>query len=142
VELLKNNEVPHQFFNFAFVVSEGNKKPISVFNQLLYLAQSNGENFFIIPGESVSMLGQIPLYMFSQKAIVFKPSSMNSDHEVIFQKAFLQNFASYFDDNGKVIFPEQNIKRAMDDSALIAHDLIEGYINTMGEVDLGTADFQ
>lgn len=141
VEQLKQKEIPFQFFNFAFEISENGKSSNSVFNQLLYLAQSKAENFFIIPGESVSMLGQIPLYIFSNKAIVFKPSSMNPDHEAIFQEALHQNFVSYFDAEGNIIYPKENSKRQLDDANQVASDLIEGYNNEiMGEVNTDITD--
>ena len=128
VQLLEQHGgIPHSFFNFTFEVDGSAKKAHSVFNQLLYLTQSNSENFFIIPGESVSMLGQIPLYISSHKAIVFKPSSMNSNHEEIFINAFAKNFISYFQEDGSIVNAKENIKRELDDSARVAEGIIAGY---------------
>lgn len=125
--LLEQNQIPYYFFNFAFEVEGKNRKAGSVFNPLLYIAQADKDNIFIIPGESVSMLGQIPLYVSSYNAIVFKPDSMNSSHEAIFRAAFDKNFVSYFDENGAVVHPHENLKREIDDVHQVASDLIEGY---------------
>lgn len=125
VALLQENQVPHYFFNFA--VNKETRKNNSISSQILYIAQSNQDNFFIIPGESVFLLGQIPLYVTSFNAIVFKPSSMNSSHEAIFRSAFDKNFVSYFDEDGEVVHPHENLMRDIDDVHQVTSDLIEGY---------------
>ncbi len=124
VNLLESSKMESKFFNFYFE----NGKPISVFNQLLYLAQlKNQDNYFILPGESVSMLGQIPLYVNADKAIVFKSSSMNQAHELVFDSAINHHYLSYFATQGEVAVPIPPVKREHDDVWDIVHDVVEGY---------------
>ncbi len=129
INLLKSSEMEFSFFNFKFEVEANIKKSVSVFNQLLYIAQtSNKDNYFIIPGESVSMLNQISLYVKSDKAIVFKSSSMNEEHEIMFNSAFNHSYVSYFEDQSKrIITPEHPTKRDGDDVTQIVHDVIESF---------------
>lgn len=126
VEALSEAGVPHAFYNFAFEVNGGKKKAISVANPLLYLAQ-NSDSYFVPPGESVSMIGQIPLYIDSDRIIAFKPDSMNSAHEAIFDFAVKRSYMSYFKEDGSVIFAKKLIKRPRNDAAEVAKDLISGY---------------
>lgn len=125
LSLFERSNIEYQFFNFYFKIENGTKTPVSVFNQLLYLSEGeNKDNYFIVPGESVSMLGQIPLYLESNKVIVFKSSSMNEAHELVFNSAVEHNYVSYFDDNSEVVKPNNSKKRENDDVSEIVDDFI------------------
>ncbi len=117
----------YSFFNFAFEIDGDKKKVISFFDSLLYLAQLN-DNIFILPGDSVSLIGQIPLYLPSNRIILFKTSSMNENHEKIFNLAFKRNYISYFSSNGKIVMPAKIGYRTEDDSTKVAKDIMIGYI--------------
>jgi hypothetical protein len=127
ISLIEEKRLKYHFFNFAFEVDGETKKALSVYNQLLYLAQvPDHKNYLVIPGESVSMLGQVPLYLNSDRAIVFKSSSMNEAHQDILNLAIERGYISYFSDVGKVIHPRQGKDKLFeDDSSLIAKDLVK-----------------
>lgn len=116
-------DIDHQFFNFAFEIDGEQKRTISVFNPLLYLANQGEDNIFILPGSSVSLMAQIPLYLPTDRIILFKTSSMNEDHENIFNAAFNRNYLSYFNTNGEVVMPGVIEQRMEDDSLQIARDI-------------------
>ena len=80
----------------------------------------------IVPGESVSMLGQVPLYADASQIIVFKPSSMNDSHDTIFKQSFELGYLSYFDKDGKVISPSIVRKREKDDAFNVVEAIING----------------
>lgn len=126
INLFKDQGINYSFFNFAVKVDGENRKTISYFNPLLYLAQQNN-NIFVIPGGSVSMMGQIPLYLNSDRIILFKPSSMNEDHEAIFHLAFSNNYLSYFAEDGLIISPAKIEKRKNEDSAQVIKNLLNNY---------------
>ncbi len=133
VDLCKEKKLDYVFFNFAFELDGSTKTSNSVFNQLLYIAQnSNHNNYFILPGESVSMLGQIPLYLPSNKIIVFKPDSMNEAHENIFSLGVQRDYFSYFSENGNVVTPTLFGKRTEDDGKQVIRNLITGYYEKFG----------
>jgi hypothetical protein len=97
ISLLKDESIPYGFFNFAFEVQDGGKRvKHSVYDQLLFLSYSHPESYYVVPGESVTMLSQIPLYTHPDRVIVFKSSSMNRQHESIFDEFFNQGLFSYF----------------------------------------------
>lgn len=83
VNLLHDNNIPYHFYNFAFEIQGAKRTKKSVYEPLLYVAMSNSNNYFIVPGESVTMLGQIPVYLRAKQAILFEPSSMNPTHTII-----------------------------------------------------------
>lgn len=123
LELLNKNNIDYVFYNFFF----DNNKPVSVFHQLLYIAQTKGkDNYFILPGESTSMLGQLPLYLTGDKIIVFKASSMNEDHEKVFHLAVEHNYVSYFTENYQIVKPDLVVNRERDDADSIVLDLLAG----------------
>jgi hypothetical protein len=68
-------------------------------------------------------MAQIPLYLPADKIILFKTSSMNEDHENIFNAAFKRNYLSYFNANGEVITPNIIEQRKENDSLQIARDI-------------------
>lgn len=116
-------EMDYAFFNFAIEIDGNNRKVISYYNPLLYLATQN-DSIFIIPGASISSIGQMPLYLPSNRIILFKPSSMNKSHEEIFKMAFKYNYLSYFSSNGEVITPKIISKHSNDDASLAAKDIL------------------
>ncbi len=127
IKQLKTSEMKYHFYNFAFEVDGSIKKTITAFPQLLYLAEQN-DNYFILPGGSVSLMGQIPLYLPAYKIIVFQPSSMNEAHKAIMHKAFRRSYLSYFSEDGEVIVPKDpTMKRTEGDNAVIVRDLAHGY---------------
>lgn len=128
IELLKTSKMNYEFYNFAVEIDENKRKSISYHKALLYLAEQPG-NFFILPGDSVSSIGQIPLYLTSDKIILFKPSSMNEDHTQVVDLAFKKNYLSYFSDNGEIIMPTNITKRNEDDSSLVIKSILQGYSN-------------
>lgn len=131
VELLDSAQIPNTFFNFAFEKDGEAKKAISYFNQLLYIAQTpEKENYFIVPGESVSLLGQIPLYLASDRVIVFHPDSMNAGHRKVFDLAVAKNYVSSFDEGGEVIVAPFAQKRAQDDAVQVARDILKAMPKT------------
>lgn len=126
IDSLRDAGVNYSFYNFAFELDGEKKKSISVANPLLYLSQ-NSDSYFVLPGESVSMVGQIPLYIESDRIIVFKPDSMNSAHRAIFDLAVEKSYISSFKDDGSVDFAKKRTKRQSDDAVDVAKDLISGY---------------
>lgn len=121
-------EMDYSFFNFAIEIDGKKRRTISFYNPLLYLAMQRN-NIFIIPGASISSIGQVPLYLPSNRVILFKPSSMNDSHNAIFNLAFKHNYLSYFSSNGEVITPKVITKRSEDDASLVAKDLLIGVSN-------------
>ena len=84
IELLNSSKMEFSFFNFNFESDGLIKKSNSIYKQMLYIAKTKDkDNYFIIPGESVSMIGQVPLYIKSDKVILFKSTSMNQEHELV-----------------------------------------------------------
>lgn len=116
--------IPTHFFNFVFEISPtGQKKAKSYFNQLLYVAQQ-ANNIFILPGESVSMMGQINLYLPANRIFVFESDSMNDSHRRVYENALKRGFVSTFD---KISAPKS--LRESDDAIAVAKALINGFNN-------------
>lgn len=124
IDKLENSCMEYKFFNFVTEINGDERKSSSVYNQLLYLAYN--DNYFIMPGESISMLGQVPLYVRSDKLIVFKSSSLNESHEAVFNLAVERNYVSYFSSEGEVVMPEEIKKRDKDDLSKTIQDIIQG----------------
>jgi hypothetical protein len=124
--LFDQKSIKYSFFNFAFEIDGPRKKPLSVYNPLLYAAQSRGENFFILPAESVSMIGQVPLYLYNNQIIAFRPDSMNAAHEAILQLAIKKDYLSCFSNGPELVIPATISKRAEDDSVQVAADIVKG----------------
>ena len=97
--------MPATFLNFAFERNGDNKKTISHYYPLLALAKMNDENYFITPGESVSMLGETTLYLRNDHNVAFIPSSSNIAHQSLVNEAYTRSYLSYFDPDGKIISP-------------------------------------
>jgi len=96
-ELLEEKNIPCILYNFAFEIDGENKNLISVYKPLLYLAKQN-DNILIAPGESISTMGDVTsLNMPANRVIIFKPSSMNEEHNALLEYAFSRGFISYFD---------------------------------------------
>lgn len=130
VDQLRANGIEPYFYNFAFENDRATntKKVISVFDPLLYIAQMPGyDNYYIVPGESVSMLGQIPLYMTGDRILVFKPDSMNEQHDLIFQMIQSHHYLSFFDEEGNVVQAEPGHKRLRDDAGDVADAIVVGF---------------
>lgn len=122
ISLLESEGIKYNFYNFYDEPIENS----SIFKQMLYIAiQPERDNYFILPGESVSMLGQIPLYLSGDKIIVFKPSSMNEQHEKIFEYNFNHNYLSYFNEDAEIIIPEHPVQKKEDDVKIIVNDMIQ-----------------
>lgn len=132
IELLEKNNLSYSFYNFVIEVDGSKRKTISYFKPLLYLAEQN-DNLFILPGASVSLMGQIPLYLTSDKTILFKPSSMNEDHENVANLAFARNYFAYFNENCEVIEPKEVTKKFDDDSSLMVKEIYQGFSNAFDE---------
>lgn len=133
INLLESSEIEFSFFNFY----KSNNITYSVFNPLLYIAQLRS-NYFIVPAESVSMLGQIPLYIDPTKAIAFKSSSMNPEHQLVLKYSIEQNHISYFEDSSKEIIipslPKKISKQQLEENLNhIVHDIVESYNNILGD---------
>lgn len=125
IELLNQDNVPNYFFNFAFEQEDDNKKKaLSVFNPLLYLAQVQQDNYFIVPGESTTMLGQVPLYLKPSQVIIFKPNSMNASHEAIFEVLKNRGHLSYFSDDS-VTAPKHPVQLKSDDTSVVVDNLLK-----------------
>ncbi len=130
LSMLDSRKILYQFYNFAFEVDGDKKKPISVYNQLLYISlqNSNPKNYFILPAESVSSIGQITLYLNPDQIIAFRSDSMNESHEEILRMAIRKNYLSYFTDSGEVVAPNPPAsKRVGDDASDVANDIIDGF---------------
>jgi hypothetical protein len=128
---LKARGVEPLFYNFTFEVdpeaTKAVKIPNSVYDQLIYVAHKNPNNIFILPGESVSALSQIPLYLNPENIIVFKPSSMNSQHEAIFHFIFDKGYLSYFDALGNIVHPESKARMTFDIKDEVVNGIISAY---------------
>jgi hypothetical protein len=120
VTLLAEKNMPFEFFNFAFEISEDNKRIVhSVYNQSLFLTTSNQNNLYIVPAESVSMLSQIPLYFEPTQVVVFRPSSMNEQHEAILTAVLNRGHALCF---GELEHTKENlVKMNLDDASSIVN---------------------
>jgi hypothetical protein len=129
---LKARGIEPLFYNFTFEIDPEATSPVkipnSVYSQLLYVAHKNPNNIFILPGESVSALSQTPLYINPENIIVFKPSSMNSQHEAIFSSIFDRGYLSYFDESGNVIYPVSREHMTHDIKDEVVNDIIGAYI--------------
>lgn len=126
VENLHKAGMNYTLYNFAFELDGDAKKSLSVFNPLLYVAQ-NSDSYFILPGESVSMIGQVSLYINSDRIVAFEPDSMNPTHKAILNLAEKRSYLSSFKKDGSVVFAEKSIKKESDDAVDVAKDLISGY---------------
>lgn len=118
VDWLCDNDISFEFFDFTFNQKSDEKS----YNPLLYIATQGRDNYYITPGESVSMMGQIPLYIDPLKHIVFKPSSMNEAHEAVCKKASERGYFSTIDEFG-VVSPENPRMRETDDASELAQDI-------------------
>lgn len=127
VGMLRDQSIPCHFYNFSFIEKkDGTKQAQSVLSPLLYLTYQ--ENcFFVLPGESVSMLGQMPLYVPGKRLIVFKPSSMNACHQAVCDAAYKQGYVSLFLTNGERSMSERRDLRIGDDAADVASKLLEAF---------------
>ncbi len=133
IKRLHEEKVPYSFFNFTFEEDGKERRPRSAFHPLLYLAQqSPAKNIFIIPGESVSMLSQIPLYVEAAQAIVYFSSSMNESHKDVCKAAFNRGYLSFFDEMGKVITPAHPSRRK-DDAKQAAEEILKGFKDKFGK---------
>ena len=113
----------YRFFNFSIEINGDKRKTISSYYPLLYLAQKGKNNYFITPGESISMLSQTPSYISPNKNIVFLPDSMNESHESVFSLAEKRKYLSYFSNNGMIIEANSNNLRTENDAAILANDI-------------------
>lgn len=120
LDLLNQHQVPFGFYNFAFEISQDNRRTsCSVYNQLLFLAQANCDNLYVIPGESVSMLSQIPLYLNPNQIVMFKPSSMNEQNAAVLISILNRGHALCFDEEGQLIQYKDLVKMRVDDASNI-----------------------
>ena len=142
MRLLKAEGIEHIFYNFAFEIdpATGIKTSNSLYNPLLHLSAENKQNYFIVPGESVSMLSQIPLYLAPKHVVVFKPSSMNEQHESIFGKVFTEGHLSYFDQYSHVILPDAPVQMTNDDAANVVSYLIKSHDDFVRHLGDSSAD--
>ncbi len=124
--LLAQEKIPFFFKNFSFELNAGQRKKHSAFEPILYLAYKT-QSTFIFPGESVSLIGQLPLYLEPQNVIAFYSSSMNQEHKLALEEAFKRGHLSKFDDVGNIILPKQPHKLECDDTAQVASDILKGY---------------
>ena len=125
LSLLDKRKIPYRFFNFA-IEQEGIKKTVlSDFNPLLFVAKKT-DSYFILPGESVTLLGQIPLYLNPKKIIIFQPSSMNSSHHSVYQEGLRRGYYSFFNQEGSFTSPAHPKQRRKDDSQQVAWDIYQG----------------
>jgi hypothetical protein len=123
----ETKSLPFKFFNFAWEMTpDGREVKHSDYNELLYLATHGKDNIAVLPGESVTDLGKLPLYLEPQQVIVFKPDSMNDDHRKIFDAGFKRGWLSAFAENGTVLYPSPPQKRHDDDATLAAKEILEG----------------
>jgi hypothetical protein len=127
LELMKQSKIKHHFYPFEFLPSGTSIVGKSVYNPLLYLATQGKNNYFLIPGESVSFLTQVPLYVRPERGIVFFPSSINPVHHAVFEKAFEKGYLSYFSQNGAVIQPSKPQQRHDTDTIMVVKALMDGY---------------
>lgn len=127
MSLLDENKIEYDFFNFAVEIREDKRETISYFKPLLYVARQQN-NIFVIPGASTSIIGQVPLYLYSDRIILFRPSSMNEDHENVVKTAFQKNYISYFDNNCEVVHPKEITKRDQDDLEIVIKNIYQGFL--------------
>lgn len=135
---LESKNINYTFFNFAFEIDEAtnSKTSNSVYDQMLYLSASNEKNIFILPGESISMLSQIPFYLKPEQIIVYKPSSMNEEHNAIFDVIFSRGHLRYFGDDRTVIEPKIFDQLFTDDATNVASFLLDAhnqFVANLGE---------
>ena len=125
--LLDASNIPYEFYNFAFELDKGSKKPISVYNPLLYLAQLKKESYFILPGESISMISQLPVYLKPDQIIVFEPSSMNDQHKKVLDHALEEGYICQFGRDDIVTSPLKAEAPFKPDAQEVAEALLQSY---------------
>ena len=124
--LLKENRIPFVFSNFSFEINEKQRIKHSSFNPILFLTYKTN-SIFIFPGESVSLIGQLPFYLKPENVIAFYSSSMNDEHKLTLEAAFKKGYLSKFNEQGEIISPENPTKLLIDDTTKVANEILKGY---------------
>ena len=121
LSMLSKNNIPYQFYPFAFNVdSDGNRvASVSAHKALIYVMIKTNSTF-IIPGESTSQIGEIPRYIKPPLAVVFSPSSQNDAHKFSMKKSYDLGLLCIWD-GIKVVCPN-NVTR--DDSLLDTNKVV------------------
>ncbi len=119
-------KIPYFFKNFSFELNTGQRIKHSDFEPILYLTYKT-KSIFIFPGESISLIGQLPLYLDPENVIAFYSSSMNQEHKLALEEAFKRGYLSKFAEAGNIISPKQPHKLEFDDTAHVASAIYKGY---------------
>lgn len=115
-------KVPTKFYRFVFKM-DGGQKAVSSLNAFYYLLSQNSNNILILPGESVSMMGQAPLYASAKQIIVFKPSSMNDNHTKLMDLGYELGYFSKFENSGEVNKTVNTTQKFTSDSEQVAKQI-------------------
>ncbi|MGY3803288.1 hypothetical protein ACWNT8_04395 [Pigmentibacter ruber] len=126
VSLLNKNKIPFVFFNFSFEINGKQRIKHSSFDPILFLSYKT-KSIFIFPGESVSLIGQLPFYLNPENVIAFYSSSMNEEHKLTLEAAYKNGYLSKFNAKGEIEYPEKPTKLLMDDTTKVANDILRGY---------------
>ncbi|WGL58549.1 hypothetical protein QEJ31_08355 [Pigmentibacter sp. JX0631] len=126
INLLQENKIPFVFSNFSFEIKDKHRIKHSSFDPILFLAYKT-KSIFIFPGESVSLIGQLPFYLDPENVIAFYSSSMNEEHKTTLEAAFKNGYLSKFNAKGEIEYPEKPTKLLMDDNTKVANDILKGY---------------
>lgn len=126
VSLLNKNKIPFVFSNFSFEINGTQRIKHSSFDPILFLSYKTN-SIFIFPGESISLIGQLPLYLSPDKVIAFSSSSMNEEHKLVLDFAFKNGYLSKFNEKGDIEYPEKPTKLLKDDAAKVANDIVKGF---------------
>jgi hypothetical protein len=124
ISLLREAEIPFHFFNFVFEIEGSKRLSNSIYLPLLFATRSLSTNYFILPGESVSMLSQVPLFLRPEQIIVFKPTSMNEQHLAILEEIFTKGHYSYFENDNNIRCPSRFTPLIHDDATAVARALL------------------
>lgn len=116
-------KVPTKFYRFVFQSVNGKQKAISSLNAFYYLLSQNSKNILILPGESVSMMGQAPLYGSAEQIIVFKPSSMNDNHTKLMNLGFQLGYFSKFEISGSINKTANETQKFTSDAEQVAKQI-------------------
>jgi hypothetical protein len=123
---LQEWKLPTKFYRFVFEINEGKQKPISGLNAFYYLLSKNSANILVLPGESVSMMGQAPLYANTNQIIVFQPSSMNEVHEKLMNLGLEEGYFCKFDELDNTSKQKNSPKKFTSDSKKVARHIWQG----------------
>ena len=122
-------DMPHRLWDFNFrLESNGSKTPESVYHPLVYLALSNPNSRFIMPGESVTGLGELAMAFTPKQAIVWQHAGMNASHARLVAEGFQRGYFGILEPSGQLHTPTTNKSSPPLDQVVAAQAILEAII--------------